>query len=402
MYYKEGAFINPYGSGPVLETRNYITPNIQEAIKWLQRSADQGYPAAMLDLGLCYEQMYRRNYDERYLRLAAKFMYKASSLGYSRVRKQTSDGGWTDDDGERMKKVTFQTEDPLKLLYEEGVLNANEYESYKNWKDKVIAKLAVDSDVDVNIPQATTANSGTYVLIIANEKYEYEQSVPYAENDGTVFGKYCTETLGIPERNVHIVVNASLNKMRYELDWLKQAIEVQGGKKIIFYYAGHGIPDEQQKTSYLLPVDGFAKNTSTGFGLTDIYQVLGNLNVETTVLLDACFSGTNRNGDMLVSSRGVAIKAKEVKPQGQMVVISACQGTETAYPYEGQNHGLFTYFVLKKIRETSGNVTLGSLYDFVRDKVSNTSVEVNSKSQTPSVIVSNLIGENWRNIKFKK
>lgn len=45
--------------------------------------------------------------------------------------------------------------------------------------------------------------------------------------------------------------------MKHEINWLRQVIETRKGKaKVIFYYAGHGIPDEKDRQAYLLPVDG--------------------------------------------------------------------------------------------------------------------------------------------------
>lgn len=83
------------------------------------------------------------------------------------------------------------------------------------------------------------------------------------------------------------------------------------------------------------------------------------------MFLDACFSGAKREGDMLASARGVAIKVKETQPKGNMVVFSAAQNDETAYPYKEQKHGLFTYYLLKNTRN-KGEVTLGDLADFVK------------------------------------
>ena len=67
--------------------------------------------------------------------------------------------------------------------------------------------------------------------------------------------------------------------------------------------------------------------------------------VGTLVLLDACFSGARRDGQMLAAqSKGVAVKPKEDVVSGNLVVFSASQGGETAYPYQEKKHGLFTYY----------------------------------------------------------
>lgn len=259
------------------------------------------------------------------------------------------------------------------------------------------------SDVDVEIPASEIKSDNTFAVIIANENYQKEAQVPFAINDGRTFAEYCKKTLGIPNNNVHIVTDATLNNMKYEVRWLKQVIDAYGGEaRVIFYYAGHGIPDEAQKTAYLLPIDGFGNDVSTGYKLDDLYSTLGNLpSKSVTVFLDACFSGANRNGEMLASARGVAIKAKSSAPVGNMVVFSAAQGDETAYPNNEQQHGMFTYYLLKKIKETSGNVTYKELGNYVTENVRKQSIVVNGKSQTPVVVPSATVGGNWETWKLK-
>jgi hypothetical protein len=80
-----------------------------------------------------------------------------------------------------------------------------------------------------------------------------------------------------------------------------------------------------------------------------------------------------------------------------MIVFSAAQGNETAYPYRAKGHGMFTYFLLKKLQETAGDVTLGELSDYVIDNVRKTSiVENNGKLQTPTVATSASAASTWR------
>ena len=176
----------------------------------------------------------------------------------------------------------------------------------------------------------------------------------------------------------------------------------QGNANIIFYYAGHGIPDEKNSSSYLLPVDGFGNDVSSGYGLDKLYACLSSVPTKSViVLLDACFSGSNRDGEMLVSARSVTIKAKQNAPKGNMVVLSASQGDETAYPYKEKEHGMFTYYLLKKLQESKGEITLAELADYVTTEVKKRSIVINGKMQTPSVNTSPHIGNNWKNWKLK-
>ena len=175
----------------------------------------------------------------------------------------------------------------------------------------------------------------------------------------------------------------------------------EGSAKIILYYAGHGIPDESSKSAYLLPVDGYGTDVTTGYSLDKLYAELGSKPAKSViVLLDACFSGANRDGKMLASARGVAIKAKQEVPQGNIVVFSAAQGDQTAYPYKEKGHGLFTYYILKKLQETKGDVTIGELAEYVTTEVKKKSVVVNSKLQTPTISPSNS-ASNWKDWKMR-
>lgn len=264
--------------------------------------------------------------------------------------------------------------------------------------------LAQKSDVDTNIPVIQKGTSeNTFVVIIANENYQEVSKVPYTINDGEIFAEYCKKTLGIPESNISLVKDATANNMKREIRWLTQILEqFKGEAQAIVYYAGHGIPDESTKDSYLLPVDGYGDDPTTGYSLNELYKTLNSVPSKSTVVfLDACFSGAQRDGGMLASARGVAIKAKPTAPLGNMVVFSAAQGDETAYPYKEQNHGLFTYYLLKKIQESEGNITLGELSDYITDQVGKKSIIVNRKSQTPTVSVSSSLKGNWKELKLK-
>ena len=264
-------------------------------------------------------------------------------------------------------------------------------------------RLAPSSDVDKNIPEASGENANTFAIIIANENYLEETAVQYALNDGQMFKTYCQKVLGLPEDNIHYRENATLNNMLTEVDWIAKVARAYNGEaSLIVYYAGHGIPDEASGSSYLLPVDGIGNNLRTGYSLAELYKTLGALPARSvTVFMDACFSGAKRGEGMLASARGVAIKAKPEAPKGNMVVFSAAQGDETAYPYEDKGHGLFTYFLLKKLQETKGQVSLGELAQYVQQQVSRRSIVTNGKSQTPCVVPSESVVGTWKEKKLK-
>lgn len=258
------------------------------------------------------------------------------------------------------------------------------------------------SAVDINIPETDLNNPNTFVLIFANEDYKNVASVPFAKNDGSVFQQYCQKTLGIPVNNIHYVENASFNDIRIQLAWLNNVCNAfDGNASLIVYYAGHGIPDEASKSAYLLPVDGDGRYVQSAYKLDDMYQKLGAMSAKSvTVFMDACFSGSKREEGMLASARGVAVRAKAGAPQGNMVVFSAATGDETAYPNNDEQHGMFTYYLLKKLQETKGDVTLQDLGDYITTNVRQQSIVKNGKSQTPTVTPS-AEASTWQTWKLK-
>ena len=194
--------------------------------------------------------------------------------------------------------------------------------SGKSKENAVIKK----SDVDINIPVTSQKAENTFVLIIANENYSYVDNVKYALHDGEVFREYCIKTLGIPERQVWLYKDATAGVISGGVDKMVQAMSIFENAKAIVYYCGHGI-------------------------------------------LDACFSGADREDSMLVAARGIAREAKREKLEGRTVVFSAASGDETAMPFEDKSHGLFTYYLLKKLQETKGQVNYGELAEYLKDNV---------------------------------
>lgn len=259
------------------------------------------------------------------------------------------------------------------------------------------------SDVDLNIPVNKTDASNTFAIIIANEYYTKAVDVEAASHDGAAFADYCNLTLGLPKSNIRVYNDASLAEMlRAMADMRNIASVTSGNADLIFYYAGHGVPDDATKDAYLLPTDGDAAVTETCLSLGRLYQNLAEMDTRRVlVFLDACFSGATREGKMLNQARGVEIKPKAEAPKGNMFVLSAASDSETALPYKEKSHGLFTYYLLKKLQESKGKVSLGELSDYVIDNVSRQSVIVNSKKQTPTATASGSLSGKWRGEKLK-
>lgn len=259
-----------------------------------------------------------------------------------------------------------------------------------------------NSDIDINIPVTGARADNTLVLIIANENYEFVDDVQFAINDGEAMREYCIKTLGVPERQVWFYKNASAGIIAGGVDKMVQAMDIFDDAKAIVYYCGHGIPDEKTGDAYLVPTDGKGTNVATCYSLNKLYKTLAKSKATSvTYFMDACFTGANRDGSMLVAARGVAREAKKETIEGNTVVFSAASGDETAMPYKEKRHGLFTYFLLKKIQETKGNVSYGELADYIKANVRKEAFLTNEKPQNPVIATSEQSQSTWKSAKLK-
>jgi hypothetical protein len=266
-----------------------------------------------------------------------------------------------------------------------------------------IAVASLRSDVDKDIPTGISANKKKYALIIGNEDYskyqtslDKEVNVDFAANDARVFSEYCEKTLGYPKENILVVVDGTKGQMSQKLAQLVRFAEVENGQaELLFYYSGHGLPEEATNIPYLIPVDVSGTQPTNGLALTYVYDELAKFpTVKTTVILDACFSGGARNKE-LVAMKGVKVKAKVDAVPGNLVVIASSSGNEASAVYREKQHGYFTYFLLKNLQTNKGQGKMEAFITEVSQNVAREAARV-GKNQTPNVLPGAEIGEGWK------
>lgn len=271
-----------------------------------------------------------------------------------------------------------------------------------------IQALSLSAEVDKNIP-SNPPNMHRYALVIGNEDYSSfqtglssESNVPFAMNDAKIFAEYCKATLGVPEKQVKLLINGTSGQMNQALAWLSKLAEVEkGNAELIFYYAGHGLPDEQTQVPFLIPVDVSGAQVQQALRLDSVYAQLGRHKTKrVTVFLDACFSGGARNAGLLADRRAVRRVPKAFLPQQNTVVFASSSGEETSGGMQEKQHGYFTYFLLKKLQESAGNISYKELAEFVNYQVNKAS-SIQGQPQTPQVIKPTTLGSEWENWRLK-
>ncbi len=406
-----------------------VTKNDYEYFKCVQKMSEKGDVLALYNVGWCYQSGsgVAKNLikaEEYFLKLVENGVYLGyNQMGYCKAyqkkyaeayrwfdkgiaeynRRGASEYGW-----DWTLDNLYDSKGEILLMegkYEEAISIYNRVKSSSD--DKIIESAFIKKMQDYladgvdKVLVTHVKNDNAYALIIANENYMRVDNVSFALDDGRTFKEYCIKTLGIPSEHVVYIADASRNDLVFAIAQIKRLVATNNQAKLLVYYAGHGIPDESSRSAYLLPIDGYGTDVSTGYSIDMLYKELGELPSDNIVFLDACFSGAKREGGMLAEARGVAIKAKPGTPQGNTVVFSAAQGDETALPYHEKYHGMFTYFLLRKIKENRGNLNLRELSEYIITNVTKSSVQVNRKPQTPTTIPSLKVNNEWQNWKLK-
>ncbi|MGM9855027.1 MAG: caspase family protein [Muribaculaceae bacterium] len=411
-----------YNLGLCYKKGQGVAQDYTQAVYWYRKSAEQGYAGAQYNLGNCYYngQGVAQDYAQAvyWYRKSAEqgVAYAQYNLGYcykygQGVSKDMVEAGrWyklAADQGDEDAKKQYMELYAQGYLSDKKDLASNSANTPTPKQEQTVAQKnetpAADRSIDTDIPVTGIRQDNTFAVIIGNENYQSVAKVPYAANDAKIFAEYCKRTLGLPEENVTVYTDATYGKMLGALQRISNIADAYDGNiSIIFYYAGHGIPDDASREAFILPIDADGTIKESCLSLSRLYSSLARLNARrVTAFLDACFSGAERGDGMLASARGVAIKPKQNTIDGNVVVFTAVTGDQTAFPYKPSEHGLFTYYLLKKLKESRGNVSLGELSDYITTNVKQRSIVVNNKLQTPVVIPSDRLSTTWRTLPLR-
>ena len=174
------------------------------------------------------------------------------------------------------------------------------------------------------------------------------------------------------------------------------------------------MPDEKTNDPYIMPVDISGYTVNQAISLNKLLSDSSNANYNScSLFIDACFSGVSRSPEPLIKVKGVGKwKIKKTKSSTRsfynfdlitdsdndlsdfvnpnigkkMVLFSSSSGEETSLTDEKNQHGLFTFHLLKKLKESKGKITTDGLFKYVKNKVGVESIMKFNKQQTPEIL----------------
>lgn len=212
------------------------------------------------------------------------------------------------------------------------------------------------SEVDSGIPALKNQNREAVAVVIGNSRYTRTKPVDYAENDARVMKKYLVSVLGFREGNILYYENASLGDFNTIFGTkgnpkgrLFNTIK-QGVSDVVIFYSGHGAPGLKNSKAYFVPVEADPNYMENGgYSVDVLYENLKLLPARSVSLFsDACFSGA----DIFSGISPMVIRAKEPAKEGlkHTSVLSSCTGTEVSCWHKEERHGLFTFYLLKAMK----------------------------------------------------
>jgi len=257
-----------------------------------------------------------------------------------------------------------------------------------------------------NAPKTGLSRPDAIAIVIGNKNYENKSIPPvkYALQDAAVIKRYLVDTFGFDEANVYLLKDASNVQLTkyFGNDRDYKGILFNRVRKdrsdIFIFYSGHGAPDTNTKKAYLLPVDTDPSVIAlTGYALDTLYSNLAKLSAEKnaksmTVVLDACFSGGSQDGMLIENASPIFIEASApVLNMKNAVIFSSSKGNQISSWYPEKNHGLFTYFFLKTVKnavEEKRQLTAAELEKALlgADSVNDFAWKMYNREQEPQVV----------------
>ncbi len=295
------------------------------------------------------------------------------------------------------KRHQFSIEDEITLELEKTQKQLNPIVFVgSDIKTEIIDAAGISIDIEENIPSGSKKNDNILAVVFGIEDYKNISDVSFAHRDARFIKEYFGKTLGVKENNIYYKANEDVSKAEFDKvfsknGWLDKRVK-SGKTEIYFYYAGHGAPDIKENKAYLIPYDGDPNYASqTGYEMEEIYDNLSDLKAKSvTVFLDACFTGANRESEMLLAdARPLMIEVKSPIAKG-ITVFSATGQKEISSAWREKKHGLFSYFLMKGMQgEADANndnkLTIKELGDYINEKVSEQAGYLD-REQTPQMI----------------
>lgn len=227
---------------------------------------------------------------------------------------------------------------------------------------------AANENVD-ELPPVRVHSRG-HAIVIGVENYrEKLPKADYAASDAKVTAEYAKRVLGYPEENVALLLGDRATKSdmeKYFERWLPNRVEKDD--EVFVYFSGHGAPNPKTGDAYLVPYDADPTYIEqTGYPLKKLYAELAKLPAKRVIVaMDSCFSGAGGRSVVAAGARPLMNVMSAEAPKG-VTVLSAAAGNQISNSWKAKQHGLFTYYMLRGLREKGDDMP--AVYAYLKPEV---------------------------------
>lgn len=239
-------------------------------------------------------------------------------------------------------------------------------------------------------------------LIIGISDYAFLSDIPGAAENAKDWATYLTKTRGLDPARVFLLTDGDAY-LEPILSKLEAAVaSTREGGTLWVIYIGHGYGgqlEDKNHTGFLVGSDAKSdRDTIKSRSLSQdaLFKALNKgKQAQTTVVLDACFSGKTPDGNDLVDDDSQVIiistdpeqSAKRQASKKKIVILTASQAEQLAGPLPAARRPAFSYLVLGSLRgwadqdgNKDGNVTIEEIIDYSKQTI----LQRKRIAQTPS------------------
>ena len=229
----------------------------------------------------------------------------------------------------------------------------------------------------------------TRALIVGISKYEYIDTLQYADRDAKMFADYLRQNnfWGINKDDITLLTNDKAKYGDLTVQLQRIAMVSKPGDNLLFYFSGHGDVETQTlfNRGYLLAYDTYSSNyMANGLrvdDLKDLFVTLLTNNVKVIVVTDAC-----RSGKLAGGLKGAEFTAAAISSmwKNEIKILSSQPG-QLSYEDKkwGNGRGVFSYNLINGLNgeadvNKDSSITLSELEMYVG---SNVARETGNKQQ---------------------
>jgi hypothetical protein len=251
---------------------------------------------------------------------------------------------------------------------------------------------APDATPTAKTPAVAGAVQQKWALVIGIGRFA-DQSIPklhYTISDAQGFASLLTDPVvgRFPKANVHTLTDAdaTTHNIKQQLNWI--ARNAGPNDIVVIYLATHGSPrsmDSAGGLNYLLTYDTQIRANnqfdedalySTALPMIELSSAVATRMkaLRTLVVLDTCYSGGSIQNARVITP-GLANAAPGPEALDRMsqgsgrIVLAASRVDQESLESDVLQHGYFTYFLLKTLRESKGLQPLSQVFNAVQQQV---------------------------------